>query len=60
MTLCDDEHIQELNGEWRQTDAPTDVLAFPIGEMPPGYPAQVLGDVVISVDRAQDQAAERG
>lgn len=28
LVLCDDAHIRELNREWRDIDAPTDVLSF--------------------------------
>jgi len=59
--LCDDAHIRELNREWRQKDAATDVLSFPMGDdAPPGYPARMLGDVVISLDTAAAQAADAG
>ena len=61
MVLCDDEHIRALNLEWRQKDAATDVLSFPMGDdVPPGYPARMLGDVVISLDTATQQAADAG
>lgn len=61
MVLCDDEHIRDLNLEWRQKDAATDVLSFPMGDdVPPGYPARMLGDVVISLDTAAQQAADAG
>ena len=61
MVLCDDAHIQSLNAEWRQNDAPTDVLSFPMGDdAPPGYPARMLGDLVISLDTATLQATDAG
>jgi probable rRNA maturation factor len=63
ILLTDDEHIKELNRDYRGIDEPTDVLAFaqmegePIGcEMNDG----LLGDVVISVETAQRQAEEHG
>lgn len=59
VTLCDDEHIRELNEQWRGKDSATDVLSFPGGEMPPGAP-RALGDVVISVPTAARQAEELG
>lgn len=58
VELCDDEHISELNLEWRGKRGPTDVLSFE-ADSPPGYPMQLLGDVVISVETAARQAAER-
>ena len=29
ILLCNDPYIQELNGQWRNKSAPTDVLSFP-------------------------------
>jgi probable rRNA maturation factor len=59
VMLCDDDTIRSLNGEWRNKDAATDVLSFPQGDMPPGAP-RLLGDVVISIDTAQQQADALG
>jgi probable rRNA maturation factor len=61
VVLCDDATIWPLNRDWRGKDRPTDVLAFAQREgvaVPGGD--QVLGDVVISVETARRQAAERG
>ena len=58
VELCNDEHISALNKEWRGKSGPTDVLSFET-DSPPGYPMQLLGDVVISVETAERQAAER-
>lgn len=61
VVLCDDAFIHPLNLQWRQKDKPTDVLSFAQRE---GEEAReddpVLGDVVISVETAIRQAAERG
>jgi probable rRNA maturation factor len=51
--------MHRLNREWRGVDRPTDVLAFAQAEGPGGAPAGLLGDVVISIDTARRQAAER-
>ena len=59
ITVVDDATIRALNLEWRGIDAPTDVLSFPSGG-PGDLPVDVLGDVVISVETAARQAAERG
>ena len=63
IVLTDDKRIQELNREYRKADRPTDVLAFSQleGEAA-AIPAErvALGDVVISVDTAERQAAEQG
>lgn len=64
VVITDDETIQALNRDFRGLDEPTDVLAF--GEekpgpfvLAPGEPAY-LGDIVISLERAEAQAKERG
>ena len=54
LTLCDDTTIHELNLKWRGKDRPTDVLSFPLDD------EVMLGDLVISVDTATEQAAARG
>lgn len=59
VELCSDEHIAELNKEWRGKAGPTDVLSFET-DSPPGYPYHLLGDIVISTDTAERQAKERG
>lgn len=61
VTLTDDERIHALNREYRHVDRATDVLSFPIfddGE--DGEGNIVLGDIVISLERASCQAAEYG
>lgn len=66
LVLCDDAHIRPLNARWRGKDQPTDVLSFPQEEWPdgpfgPGQPVPfVVGDLVISLETAARQAAERG
>ena len=59
VMLVSDPVMHRLNREWRGVDRPTDVLAFAQAEGPGGAPAGLLGDVVISVDTARRQAAER-
>ena len=59
--LTNDKRIHELNKIYRHIDRPTDVLAFAMQE---GELAElagaVLGDVIVSVETARKQAAERG
>ena len=45
--------ISLLNKEYRQKDKPTDVLSFPMED------EVMLGDIVISLDTAKNQAQER-
>jgi len=60
VLLVSDGEMRRLNRRWRGRDRPTDVLAFAQAEGPGGAPDGVLGDVVISIDTARRQAAERG
>ena len=61
LVLCDDAFIQPLNRDFRGKDAPTDVLSFAQREGEAADPDDpVLGDVIISVQTAARQAAERG
>jgi len=60
LLLVSDGEMRRLNHRWRGRDRPTDVLAFAQAEGPGGAPDGMLGDVVISVDTARRQAAERG
>ena len=54
LLFTDDDNIRRLNAQFRGVDAPTDVLSFPSGV------DDYLGDIAISLDRAQRQADEIG
>jgi probable rRNA maturation factor len=56
----DDDHVRALNHEYLGQDASTDVLSFPALETDPETGALYLGDIVISIPRAADQAREAG
>ena len=71
VTICDNQQIREINLEQREIDSATDVLSFPIldydedgrvivteYDMDDGY--VMLGDIVISKERAMEQAEEFG
>ena len=65
VTFCDNEYIKGLNNEFRGIDRHTDVLSFPMyedGQFEEGECSMgaVLGDIVISVERAKEQAKEIG
>ena len=60
VVLTGDSRIQTLNRDFLGRDAPTDVLAFPADEPDPETGRRYLGDVIVSLPRAADQAAERG
>ena len=61
VSFLNNAQIRELNREHRGKDIETDVLSFPMGEngvydIDPDTGAQVLGDIVISVEKAVSQA----
>ena len=62
VTFTDNESIRELNREYRDIDRETDVLSFPMEDMDEldGDGDVVLGDVVISLEKAKEQAEEYG
>ena len=60
VCLVSDERMQRYNREFRNTDRPTDVLAFPGGGEPTPGGEHHLGDIVISVPRAADHANGAG
>lgn len=65
VTFVDNAQIAELNAQYRSKPQPTDVLSFPLGEngvydRNPETGAVLLGDIVISLERAMEQAALYG
>ncbi len=72
VLLTNDEGIHQINLDMRQVDRATDVLSFPMFDLEPGVPPQgeayldpatelcPLGDMVISLERAEAQAEEFG
>ncbi len=62
VIIVDNEEIHRLNLEHRNVDSPTDVLSFPTleGEFIAALPDGFLGDIVISFERACEQAKEYG
>ncbi len=70
ITLVDNEAIREINNEQRGIDKATDVLSFPMlefdeegnadGEYETDGDFIVLGDIVISMERAREQSIEYG
>lgn len=64
VAFVDDEEMRRLNLEYRGIDCTTDVLSFAFGEgtqvdMPLDAPI-ILGDIIISIERAEAQAREYG
>lgn len=71
ILYTDDEGIRRYNREQRKLDSPTDVLSFPLLTLQAGEPVipdtlnsengrVFLGDMVISLERAAEQAREYG
>ena len=65
VSIVDDDMIRQINNEHRHIDSVTDVLSFPLGEngvydVNPENGAKMLGDIVISIQRAQEQAEQFG
>ena len=61
VTFVNNEQIHELNRQYRGKDMPTDVLSFPMGEngvydVNHDTGAKILGDIVISMEKAVEQA----
>lgn len=67
VTFVTNEQIQEINRDYRGKDQPTDVISFAMEEIGEGemeivgveVPA-LLGDIIISIQRAREQAEEYG
>ena len=66
VTFTDNEGIRALNSQYRDIDRATDVLSFPLIDFEGGEdtpfddPEMMLGDIVISLERAREQAEEFG
>lgn len=67
VTFVTNEEIQEINKQYRDKDAPTDVISFALEELGEGETAiiaegmpRILGDIIISIDRTYEQAEDFG
>jgi len=60
IVLTDDAQLHELNRDYLGVDAPTDVLSFPASELDPETGSTYLGDILISIPRAVQQAQAAG
>ena len=67
ITFCDNKYIRKLNKEYRNKDKATDVLSFPLYDFNEEdddvfemEDSVALGDIVISLERAKEQAEEIG
>ena len=67
VSFVTNEQIREINREYRDKDQPTDVISFAMEEPGEGEvlirdsgEPRVLGDIIISLDRTREQAADYG
>ncbi len=69
ITLTNNEEIHKINNEFRKVDRPTDVLSFPmyereeipfLKEEKKTDEEEILGDIIISVEKVKEQAEEYG
>jgi probable rRNA maturation factor len=67
VTFVDNKRIREINREYRGKDKPTDVISFALEELGEGEiqisganMPRVLGDIIISTDKAREQATDYG
>lgn len=62
ILLTGDEHMRQLNRDYAGLDEPTDVLSFSLemDELMPGELAGYLGDIAISMMKAERQAEKGG
>lgn len=60
LTLVSDRQMKQLNSEWRHINRTTDVLSFPLNLEAPADAPFEIGEVVISLPKAAQQAAEYG
>jgi probable rRNA maturation factor len=67
VTFVTNERIREINREYRNKDAVTDVISFALEELGEGEVElvgadipRVLGDIIISIAKAEEQAEEYG
>lgn len=65
VRFVDNEQIKDLNTQFRNIEKETDVLSFPLGangeyDRNPSTGAALLGDIVISMQKAMEQAEEYG
>lgn len=65
ITFVDNERIKEINKEYRDKDQPTDVISFALEELGEGEVEIIgadmprfLGDIIISIPKAKEQAEE--
>ena len=60
LLITTNDKIQKINREYRQKDTPTDVISFAYNETENFGAVNMLGDLVISIERVKEQSSEYG
>ena len=60
VSFVDNDEIRELNKDYRNVDRETDVLSFQVEDDFDFLEISILGDIIISVEKARDQALDLG
>jgi len=58
VLISDNDEIQNINREYRGKDMPTDVISFAYNETDNEGIYDVLGDIIISFDKVEEQSKE--
>lgn len=59
ISFVDNAEIKELNRQYRNVDSDTDVLSFPM-EDEFSFSTPLLGDIIISIEKAEEQSKDYG
>jgi len=60
ISFVDNEQIRELNRDYRGIDEETDVLSFPLDDSINREGPTLLGDIIISLEKAKEQSDDYG
>ncbi|VWL85706.1 rRNA maturation RNase YbeY [Oceanivirga miroungae] len=60
FVITDNETIHKINKDYRGIDRPTDVISFAYNETENFGPVEVVGDIIISIDKVRQQAKDFG
>lgn len=60
MLVTDNKVIKKINKDYRNKDVATDVISFAYNETENIGPVNIIGDIVISIEKVKEQAKEYG
>ena len=60
MLVTDNKAIKKINKDYRNKDVATDVISFAYNETENIGPVNIIGDIVISIEKVKEQAKEYG